>query len=368
MVALVAAWFSVAVAIPVECDPVAAATLLTDARIEERRAPVSHAELLPGLALASARTSDPLRQALAQMCDGDVQLSLARSDLWEGPEWQDHTFLLSRTEQQGCALATQSIAISVAVSTDTAPRYELRSTQPEAHTPIGDCGIATEYREEETIAGNQGPVRVVLAKDMVDGQIAGSTVIVRRAARAGWIEQVLLETAPDRLLTDGKGPIISISDKGGKTWVVAHADRTGAPPNCEEVPSHIVWTWDDQLAQWLPHDKRDALALLAQAGSWRLAGTDGWFLIMDVREEDEDPDILNQTLRRIQKRSAEPLYLMESSLFPGLNPGFWLIAPAPWATQQEAQAAKKRWFSWRRSYVKRGWEATSGCDSSETPR
>ncbi len=225
-------WSSSALALPVECDPVAAATLLADARIEEDRAPVSHAELLPGLALASPRTDDALRAALTELCTGGIELSLARGDLFEGPDWAAHSFLLSRTQMRGCALRTTSIAISVVVGTDTAPQYRLRSQPPVSETPVGSCGTPAVWREERTIAGGEGQVRVVLAEDIEDDELASAQVLVRRATRLGWVEQLLLDPAPARLTSNGRGPLISITERSDDKWVVAHANRTGAPPEC----------------------------------------------------------------------------------------------------------------------------------------
>ena len=72
MVALLLA--ALANAAPVECDALEAAALLAEAHIEESRAPVSHPELVPGLALASARAETDLRAALSDLCeDGEEE-------------------------------------------------------------------------------------------------------------------------------------------------------------------------------------------------------------------------------------------------------------------------------------------------------
>ncbi len=353
---------AVAAALPVQCDPIEAAQLLQDARIEEQRAPVSHAELLPGLALASSTTDQPLRDALTALCAADGELSLARAEHWKGPDWGAHTFLLSNTATSGCELQTTSLAITVAVDGDKAPHYALRGRPPLERTPVGECGTAPEWRDEVTVAGGEGPVRVVLVKDMADAGLVSSQAMVRRASRThGWTEQELLRPAPERLLTGGSGPVIGITDLHDDPWVVAYGNRTGAPPGCEPRPGQIVWTWSDDETEWVPHTKRDALGLLAQRGLWRLAGQDAWLLVMAVEDEDEYPELLDQTQRRIQKRSAEKVHRWRSSQFPGLNPGFWVFTPAPFSSEQEAKGAKKRWFSWRRSYVKQAWTAPDPC-------
>lgn len=355
-----------AYAAPVQCDALEAARLLAEARIEERRAPVTHPELIPGLALASARTDIDLRTALTDLCDAGA-ISLVAGERWEGTGWSAHTFLLTRTQQAGCTLFRQTIAISVGVAENTAPRYALRARLPTTRTPVGDCPTLPTWREEEMLAGQGGPVRLVLAQDIEGGSRTHSEVLVRRAGPEGWTEQVLMEPAPARLVDGGEGPRFDLTERFEDKWVVAHHDRVGTGDDCKPVAGQTVWTWDPEDAKWTAHSQREALGLLASRGLWRLAGEDGWMLIL-AQADEEDRDKIDWRMRRYERKSPEPLDVLPSAWFPGLNPGFLIVAPAPWSTRDEADDARSRAPKWRRAYVKRAWTMADPCeDQSQAP-
>ena len=351
---------------PVECDALGAARTLAEARIEEHRAPITHPELIPGLALASPRTGVDLRSALTDLCSHTASLSLVPSDVWQQAGWSAHTFLLTRSEQVGCTLFQRSIAISVAIADGAAPHYSLRSRLPVTRTPVGGCPTVPTWREEQVLADAEGPVRLVLATDLEGGQRQHSEVVVRRASREGWTEQVLAEPAPDRLLDGGDGPRFDLTERFENKWVVVHGDRSGTPGACEAVPGQTVWAWDATAHRWAAHTGRDALTLLASRGLWRLAGQPGWMLIL-MQEDEDDADKLAWRRRRLDRVSPQPLYTLSSAWFPGLNPGFLVVTPGPWATRAEAEAARSSGRKWRRGYVKRAWTPPDPC-SEPTPR
>lgn len=351
-------WLALAArAAPVECDGLAAASLLADARIAENRAPVSHPELIPGLALSSSRTEADLRAALVELCAGGEAISLTQGETYEAAGWSAHTFLLSRSETVGCTLFQRTIAISVGVAADTLPRYRLRARLPLTRTPVGDCETTPTWREETVLGGEGGPVRLVLATDLDDDVVAHSEVLVRRASVDGWTEQVLAAPAPERLLTGGDGPVYTLTERDDDKWVVAHADRRGMPDRCTAVPGQTVWTWDDG---WQAHGGRAALVLLATRGLWRLAGDPGWMPLL-AQDDEEDAELLAVQVPRIQRRWTEPLLTLPSAWFPGLNPGFLVVTPGPYPDEAQARAAVAQHRGLRRSYVKKAWEPPDPC-------
>lgn len=349
-----------AYAAPVVCDAQIAAARLDEARIDEARAPFSHPELVPGLALASPDTDETLRGALRSMCAPSATLSLAGAESWVSTEGSAHTFLLTRSEPDGCALVDRTVAISVAVRAGERPRYRLRSTLPLARAPVGACDVVPVWREEVVLQGEGGPVRLILARDHVGDAIVHSEVLVRAATPEGWTQQTLLVPAPPRLLDGGEGPLVELTERDKEPWVVAHGDRTGAPPDCAPRPGHTVWTPGDDGA-WVAHTGRRALDLLAGRGLWRMAGSDGWMLIVGQEDEDER-DRLERRARRLQSRTDEPLRVLPSAAFPGLNPGFLILTPPPWPTEAEAAAAHRAWRPYRQAYVKQAWAMDDPCD------
>lgn len=347
---------AVARAAPVVCDAAAAYRTLDEARIDEARAPVSHPELLPGLALGSENTDPALLAALSELCRPGATLSLSVAERWEAADWSAHTLLLTRAEPDGCALREATVAISVGVRPGGPPRYGLRSTMPPGRTPIGACAEVPRFRDEVVLDGEDGPVRVVLVRDQEGDAVTHAMVVVRVAGPAGWSEGVLLDPAPARLVDGGDGPIVELTDRFEDKWVVAHADRAGRPPACTARPGQTVWRPD----AWTPVTGREALGLLAERGLWRLAGQDGWFLIV-AQDDEEDVDRLMQRVERLEARSGEDLSVVPSAWFPGLNPGFLIAIPAPWPTEAEARAARERWTPRRQAYVKRAWEVVDAC-------
>ncbi len=355
---------SVAQANRVQCDALEAAAVLAEARVDERRAPISHPELIPGLALASARTGTDLRAALADLCDDEANLSLTRSDRWDDAGWSAHAFLLTRSETVGCTLFQRTIAISVGISDRAAPRYRLRARLPVTRTPVGDCPTLPTWREEEILGGEGGPVHLVLATHLEDDELLYSEVLARRASPDGWSDQRILEPAPPRLVGGDRGPRVTLTERYEDKWIVVHGDRTSAPPECEPIPGQTVWTWGGDA--WEPHAGREALRLLAKRGLWRLAGEDAWLLILHQADEG-DRERLEWHTERLQRGSPEPLHLFSSAQLPGLNPGFLVVAPAPWPTEEEAREARPRAPRWRRSYVKQAWTAPDPCAPDQQP-
>lgn len=358
MVALLLA--GVGLAAQVQCDPLGAAEVLAEARIDEHRAPASHPELVPGLALASPRTEASLREALGALCEPGAALSLVPGEVWQAPGWSARDFKLTRSETRGCTLFQRSIVITVGTSTDTAPRYALRSRLPISRTPVGDCPTSPAYREEQLLGGQEGPVRLVLATDVEEEELVHSEVLVRRATPEGWTEQVLLEPAPPRLTGGFEGPRLVLTERDADKWVVATGDRQGSPVTCQARPGQTVWTPSEEGA-WTPHAGRDALALLASRGHWRLAGEDGWLIIL-AQDEAEDQALLEARVRRVQRRVPEPIRYLPTASFPGLNPGFVVAALGPWPSEEQAQEARRTWKIGRTAYVKRAWEAQDPCD------
>jgi hypothetical protein len=351
--------FEVAWAANVVCDDLTAAEMLAQARVEEGRAPVSHPELIPGLALASARTEAELRSTIRDMCLPGGDLSLVPAESFAGPDWSAYTFVLTRGEMRGCALHERTIAISIGVRAGAAPTYALRARMPPTRTPVGsDCPTVPRFRDESVLDGEDGPVRLVLVRDHEGAALVHAEVAVRSASADGWTERVLLDPAPPRLIGGGAGPMLELTDRFEEKWVVAHGDRTGAPPACRPIAGQTVWTPD---GNWTPHDGADALRLLAERGLWRMAGEDGWFLIV-AQDDEEDEQRLRSRARRIAKRTGADLLILESAWFPGLNPGFWIVTLPPWATEAEARAAREKWRPRRQAYAKQAWTALDSCD------
>lgn len=344
-------------AAPVVCGDADAAQTLTEARIEEARAPVSHPELIPGLARSSERTGEELRAALADLCAPGGTLALTEAERWQGPDWSAHTFLLTRGEMRGCTLSERTVAITVGVRVGEKPYYALRSRLPPTRTPVGSCDSVPRFREEAVLDGEDGPVRLLLVTEHEGDEIVHAQVVVRGATPEGWSEAILVDPAPPRLLDGTSGPVLELTDRLEQKWVVAHGDRTGMPPGCQALPGQTVWTPEDG---WTAHTGREALRLLASHGLWRMAGDDGWFLIV-AQDDEEDVERLRARAERLEERSGKSLLILPSAWFPGLNPGFLVATLPPFASEEEAKAAHKRWWPRRQAYVKRAWTAPDPC-------
>lgn len=343
-----------ALAAPVICDPQRAARVLEDARIPAHRMPVTQPNLLPGL----ARTDSEVASVLEALCDaGDASLSLVPAERWESAEASAYSFVLTHSHTDGCTLRQESVVLTVGVVPDQPLTYGVRSRQPPALTPIGECDTEPTYRSEEVLEGASGPVRLVRVTDH-DGDASTSRVVVRRGSGTGWQEQVLLDPAPARLVDGGSGPELSISDADGEVWIIAHSDREISGDTCTPREGQTIWRWDG--TRWDALTGRDALGRLADRGLWRLAGSDGWFLIL-AQDIEKDRDLLQARMRRIQRRRREPLLIRESALFPDLNAGFLIVSPDPWPTEEEATAGMAAWRRRTGVYVKQGWQVRDSC-------
>jgi hypothetical protein len=239
------------------------------------------------------------------------------------------------------------------------------ATCPRAVTPIDGCeGGRSIYRSESVLDGGDGPIRLVLVRDLEDDRTVAARVVVRRATDDGWREQVLLDPAPERLLDpSASGPRLSLSGADERAWIVAHADRRVDATGCAAVPGQTVWRWDG--TSWQPERGRAALGLLAGRGAWRLAGEDGWFLIL-AQDTEGDLDLLQARARKLQRRHPEPLTLLESASFPGMNAGFVVVTPDPWPTEQEAEAQRSQLGRRTGVYVRQGWSAPDPCDQPQS--
>ena len=351
---------SLAVGAPVVCDPDVAASLLVDARIDERRAPVTHSEMLPGLALASASVDSALRAALHSVCVESESVSIAPAESWEDAGFSAYTYRVTGTDTVGCALVQRTVTVSVGVRGDESPTYVLRGVSPVTTTPIGDCETVASWREEMVIDGDNDPVRLVLVIDRTRNDVRGSQVVIRRATPNGWTEDLLMSPAPERYVGGASGPLLTLAETGdGDAWVIAHADRDVRGDVCLPVQGQTVWRRGEEQS-WTPTRGREALALLARRGLWRFAGSDGWLHIV-VQDDEGNEEVLAYRATRLGLRYPEPLRPYASSDLPGLNPGFTVMAPAPFATERAARDARRSWRSMHRHYVKRAWEQENPC-------
>lgn len=356
MIALAAA-----LAAPVVCDGATARRILDDARVLPERVPVTQPNLLPGLARGAA--AGEVAEALEALCAGPGDLSLAPMERWESATAAAYSFVLTQSETTACAVEQDAVVLTVGVEPGRPPRYALRSRLPRSVTPIGACeDVRARYQSERTVDGAEGPVRLVLITDHEGETRTGARLVVRNATPAGWREQVLLDPAPDRMLDpDAGGPLVELSGSGDDTWIVAHGDRAVQGGSCAPVPGQTVWRWQD--GAWTADQGRRALGLLARRGAWRLAGEAAWFLIL-TQDTPADRELLEARARRLQRRNIDPLALMESASFPEMNAGFVIVAPDPWPSEAEAEAARRAWGRRTGVYVRQGWAEPDPC----TPR
>jgi hypothetical protein len=346
-----------AAAAPVVCDPVAAQAVLAEARIDESRVSETHPWLVPGLALASADTSVDLRAALDELCAGSDQIAQEGST-WRGTTWSAHSLRLSRTELRGCALYEQAFILTVGRRDGQRPQYGLQTRLPWSRTPVGDCAVEPTWREEQVVAGDDGPVRVVVAIDREGEVVRHSEIRVRRATPAGWHDEVLAAPAPARYLGGFEGPRWAVAPLDDDWVVVASQDRSGTPDSCEAMPGQQAWTWSE--GAWVAHGSNAARSLLAAGGLWRLTGEDGWVLVLNQADEDARATLQART-RRLEQRLGWSLLVLPSSRFPDLTPGFLVTVPPPYSSRAAAQAARAA-VDWRaRSYIKQAWSVLDPC-------
>lgn len=367
MIPLLLALLPAARAAQVQCDPLAASGLLSDARIEEARVPLSHPELVAGLALASPETPPDLRAALSDLCQGvgpagGPTLSVAPGPRWEEPTWSAHALSFTRTEQRGCSLYGRTVTVSVALAEGRSPRYTLMYRSPVTRTPVGDCADSPLWREERVLGDGTGAVQLYSVKDLDAGKVVHSSVRVRRATPQGWAEQVVLEPAPAHLLGGVDGPQVTVAGTSDEPWVVIHGSRVTVDGACQARGGQALWRGLPD-GSWSYHEGRDALALLASRGAWRLAGDDAWMLVLAVQPEEDraKAEVKAGKLAR-SLPPGEALQVLPSSSLPALNPGFLVVVPAPWPTEAEARKALQTWRDVPSgAYVKQAWEAVDPC-------
>lgn len=350
----------VAHAAPVSCEPLEAARVLAEARVDEAGAPTTHPWLVPGLALASSSVDGELRSVLAELCAPGGELSIAATDRWETAGWSAYGLRLTRSETRGCVLFERSVTLTVGATPGAVPRYALQRTLPLSQTPVGECPAAARWREESVLAGSDGPVRVVLGTQREGEVVVRSEIVARRATPEGWREQVLEEPAPDRLLGGFAGAEWVLRERAGDWLIVATHDRAGTEAACEPLPGQRAWTWAE--TRWEPHDVAETRAILARHGLWRLAGDDGWFVIL-AQAGDADRDLLESRKRRLERRRPGELLLLESASFPELNAGYLVVTPPPFADEAAAQEERRAWGRRAATYVKRAWKAADPCAS-----
>lgn len=339
----------------VVCDPEQAARIVAEARIDEARAPVAHPELVPGLARRAAPDS-PLAAVLGAWCASGEDLSVGPGVRWDGPRVAAHELVVTRATEEGCRLRQERLSLSVGV-TEEGLTYHLLDRPPPDLTPGPDCDEEAQWRQA-TVLERQGPVLLRLLRDRQgDETVTSSEIEVWWASGTGWRRQTLSHPAPARYLRpDGGGSVYQLGRTAdGETWVVASHDRTDPP--CRGEPGQVVWAL--AAGRWQPVRGREALTRLAREGLWQLAGDDGWFLVV-AQDEEADGPVLGPRLRRLSRRTTEPLYVYRSADFPLLNPGYLAIAPGPWPDRQAAEAFRAQ-RARRGAYVKQAWTAPDPC-------
>ncbi|MEQ1504484.1 MAG: hypothetical protein ABMB14_19760 [Myxococcota bacterium] len=347
-----------AAAAPVVCDPAEAQRILLEARIDERRVPVTHPWLAPGLARSAP---DPaVAAAVAAVCAPGGELAVERGEQIVGAGWEAYVVVLSRIERDGCGLVQQRVPLSIGIG-PAGTTYALRGALPTARTPVDPtCPDVAVWRQETVLAGEGERVRLVLVVDHHGDAIVGTRVAVRTATARGWSEQIVAQPAPPRLLDPtADGPVVELArTRDGDVWVVVSHDRATVDGTCRPIGGQTLWQPTDD--GWRATTGREAATSLAREGAWRSTGEDGWLLIL-AQDDEGDLDLVEPRRRRLQRRYPEPLHLLASSDFPGLNPGFVVIAPGPWATELEAKAARRTWRRGATTYVKQAWAAVDPC-------
>ncbi len=351
-------WFTAAWGAPVVCNPTDAARILRDARIDEARAPVTHPQLVPGLARA-ANPQAELQQALTELCSPGGELTVDRAHAWRNGRGSAYVVVATRASVRGCSVVQSRVAISVGIGRGPA-RYTLLDRPPAELTPLPGCDAQPTWRQSRTLEGQGSPVRVILEVDRRGDERLDSAVAVLWASEEGWQRQVLARPAPARYLVQhGAGPRFRVgTSPTGEVLVVASGSRS-APP-CRPRGGQKVWTLEAD--GWRSHTGRDALTHLAEEGLTELAGDPGYLLIL-TQDDEADANLVDARMRRLQRQDAKQLYLFESASFPLLNPGYVLVAPGPWPTREAAEAARRP--RQRGAYVKQAWNAVNGCSDRD---
>lgn len=360
MVTALALWIATADATRVQCEPIAAAQLLAEANVDAYRAPTTHPSLVPGMALGASSTPEDLRGALQEWCSPGAELDLSTVDQWETTGWSALVLHLRRTEQRGCTLYDRTLAISASQRPERPPAFTLMSRGPVFRTPLGDCEGSGTWRDERILDGEGGPIRLVLLTDREGSAITHAQVVVRRATAEGWTEQVLLDPAPAHLTGADSGPHLALRNTDSGPLIIAYGGRAVGSP-CKPRGGQTVWRLNEET--WESLSDEESLALLAREGLWRVAGDDGWLLIVG-QDSDEDSTVVESRRARLIRRTGWDLELYDSSLFPMLNPGFTVIGTAPFTTKDSAVKARMRWGRSANSYVKQAWSAEDPCEAS----
>ncbi len=339
----------------VVCDPAEATRIVEDARVDPRRVPVTHPWLVPGLARAQEDLG--VARLLEAACAPGADLVIERGGQWEAPTFAAYELVLVRIEHVGCSLVRRRAGITVGLGPD-GPVYGPGRPLPDESTPLGECAEPARWRDETVLAGDGAAVRLIRVDDREGDAVVHSHVAVRRATSAGWTEQVLLDPAPPRTVDPSAGgPLVAlIEGRDGRPLVVSARDRIVADGACTRVPGQTVWHVGDD-GRFVPETGRAAAARLAREGGWRWTGQDGWFLVVG-QDDERDADLVEPRRRRLQRRFAEPLRLWRSADFALLTPGYVFVAPDPWASADEAEAARSARGA---AYVKRAWVAPDAC-------
>ena len=359
MVAVLLTLFEVALAAPrIECDPVRARQVMTEARIREDRVSSSHPYLIPGLALASPQVDPELATVLQDLCDSELELSFELAETWDTALFSAQTILFTATREEDCSLRQSTVAVTVGNTPGQPPHYALRSVLPKSTTPVGDCDATPTWREETVLAGRERSDRVVLVIDRQGDDIVASSVVVRSASATGWREQVLAAPAPRRYTGGYGGMAFALVPIEDTHWVIASHDRTDDPESCSALPGQTLW--QREAERWHPIEGRAALSLLAERGLWRHAGEDGWLLILTQDDPAQVDDILAR-MRRMQLKNEAPLQMVDSSHFPGLTAGYFIVTPRPFLSRRAAESMRTAWGRRASAYVKRAWTAPDPC-------
>lgn len=356
---MVTALFAAARAATVVCDPAEATRIVEDARVDPRRAPVTHPWLVPGLARAQ---QDPaVARLLAAACAPGADLVVERADQWEAPSFAAYELVVVRIEEEGCSLVRRRAGLTVGLGPD-GPVYRPGRDLPDESTPVGACPDPARWRDERVLAGAGGPVRLIRVEDHEGDAVVHTHLAVRRATRTGWTEQVLLDPAPPRTVDPrADGPRVALlAARDGQPLVVATHDRRRTDGACAPLPGQSVWHVGVD-GSFVAETGREAAARLAREGAWRWTGEDGWFLVVG-QDDEEDAALVEPRRRRLQRRSREPLRMWRSADFALLTPGYVFVAPDPWPTADQAEAARAGRTA---AYVKRAWVAPDPCTEAE---